>query len=69
MWKIRVKTCLETAMNECLKEAGTASDPDLTIRSELDEMVHKTRLIDIAKRIKEVLAEVDTLPSSPKKKK
>lgn len=68
MWKVRVKTCLETAIAELVKESGTANDAEMTIRTELDKMVRQTRLLDVTKRLREVLREVEALPDDGKPK-
>ncbi len=62
MWKIRVKAILQTAIDEVIKEQHEDIDPGSTIRTELDHMVRRTRLVDLEKRLREMLAEVDGVP-------
>lgn len=68
MWKARVRTCLETAIGELVREAGAPNNPEMTIRTELDRMVRQTRLQDVAKRLREILREVEALPDAGKPK-
>ena len=67
MWKLRVKTCIEKAVDELLEEAAKNSNPDATIRTELDAMMRQTQLMGLAKRLKELLGEIQAVPE-PKKK-
>lgn len=62
MWKVRVRTCLQTAINEVVNEAQGNIDPDATIRTELDGMVRRTMLLDMENRLKQVLTEVEAIP-------
>ncbi len=62
MWKTRVRTCLEKAISEMIAESEDQGDPEMTIRSELDEMVRRTRLVEMAKRLKEALVEIENIP-------
>lgn len=67
MWKKRVTTCLQMAINELLAEAERCTQSDATIRTELDTMVKQTRLADIAARLTEYSREVDCV-AEPKVK-
>lgn len=59
MWKTRVRTCLMIALEELRAEHARAIDFDATIRTELNQMVVKTRLDDHIKRLQEILAEIE----------
>ncbi len=62
MWKIRVKAILQTAIDEVIKERQEDIDPSSTIRTELDHMVRRTRLVELEKRLGQMLLEVDGIP-------
>ncbi len=62
MWKIRVKAILQTAIDEVIKERQEDIDPSSTIRTELDHMVRRTRLVELEKRLGQMLLEVDGVP-------
>lgn len=68
MWKIRVKAILQTAIDEVIKEQQEDIDPSSTIRTELDHMVRRTRLVDLEHRLRQMLLEVEGVPE-PKEKK
>lgn len=67
MWKIRVRTLLETAIQEVVKEQHEEIDPNSTIRTELDHMVYRTRLADLEQRLRQMLLEVEAVDVPQKK--
>lgn len=67
MWKIRVRTLLETAIQEVVKEQHEEIDPNSTIRTELDHMVYRTRLADLEQRLRQMLLEVESVDVPQKK--
>ena len=68
MWKIRVKAILQTAIDEVIKEQHEDIDPSSTIRTELDHMVRRTRLVDLEQRLRQMLLEVEAVPELKEKK-
>ncbi len=62
MWKKRVLTCLQLAVDELLAEAEKCSVTDATMRTEFDGMVRQTRLVEIAARLKEHARDIESLP-------
>ena len=68
MWKIRVKAILQTAIDEVIKEQQEDIDPSSTIRTELDHMVRRTRLVDLEQRLRQMLLEVEGVPELKEKK-
>ena len=68
MWKTRVKSLIETAIAEVIKETSEDIDPDSTIRTELDLMVRRTRLVDLEQRLRQMLIEVESVPEVKPKK-
>lgn len=62
MWKARVRTCLGIAIEELRAEQARAVDFNATIRTELEQMVVKSRLEDHVKRLQEILAEIEATP-------
>lgn len=67
LWKIRVKAILQTAIDEVIKEQQEEIDPNATIRTELDHMVYRTRLVELEQRLRQMLLEVESVPE-PKPK-
>ena len=71
MWKSRVRTCIQKAIEELTIEAKRERDFDVTIRTELNHMVTRTRLEDHVRRLTEILNEIeatDELPTAARKK-
>lgn len=68
MWKSRVRTCIQKAIEELRTEAMREQDFDVTIRTELNQMVLKTRLEDHIKRLTEILAEIEATAEAPARK-
>ena len=71
MWKSRVRTCIQKAIEELTIEAKRERDFDVTIRTELNHMVTRTRLEDHVMRLTEILNEIeatDELPTAARKK-
>ena len=62
MWKRRVRTCLQKAIEEVAAEANGEIDLGATMRTEFDQMVRKTRLLEMERRLKEVLVEIEAVP-------
>ncbi len=62
MWKNRVRTCLEKAIQEVVAETKYQIDSDSTIRTEFDHMHRRTRLLEMERRLKEVLVEIEAIP-------
>lgn len=69
MWKSRVRTCIQKAIDELQAEAKKERDFEVTIRTELTQMVTKTRLEDHVARLREILAEIEATPELPDRKR